>query len=243
MCDLALDPPHTEPGGDDDAVGSREAAVGEQALDVLGLDPVDLDVGAVMEAGVPERLGDREVGVGQADVLADDPDPTRVGRRLDPADQRLPVLQIGLGVGRPRISVRRVVEALLVEHQWDVVEAVGVGGVHDRLDRHVAQRRDLALQAIGDRASDRQTITSGWMPRLRNSVTRVLGRFGLLLARRADERHQGHMDVADVLAADIHAELPNGLEERQDLDVADGAADLGDHDVDVVGRRGGRCAP
>ena len=41
------------------------------------------------------------------------------------------------------------------------------------------------------------------------------------------------MDVEDVVAADVLAELPDRLEEREDLDVADGAADLGDHDVDV----------
>ena len=43
------------------------------------------------------------------------------------------------------------------------------------------------------------------------------------------------MDVADVVAADVVAELPDRLEEREDLDVADRAADLGDDDVDVVG--------
>ena len=43
------------------------------------------------------------------------------------------------------------------------------------------------------------------------------------------------MHVEDVVAADVLAELPDRLEEREDLDVADGAADLGDHDVDVVG--------
>ena len=42
------------------------------------------------------------------------------------------------------------------------------------------------------------------------------------------------MDVADVVAADVQAELADRLEEREDLDVADRAADLGDHDVDVV---------
>jgi hypothetical protein len=62
----------------------------------------------------------------------------------------------------------------------------------------------------------------------------VLGGLGLLLARRADERHERDVHVEDVLAADVLAELPDRLEERQDLDVADGAADLGDHDVDVV---------
>ena len=64
---------------------------------------------------------------------------------------------------------------------------------------------------------------------------RVLRGLGLLLARRADERHQRDVHVADVLAADVLAELPDGLEERQDLDVADGATDLGDDHVDVVG--------
>ena len=43
------------------------------------------------------------------------------------------------------------------------------------------------------------------------------------------------MDVADVVAPGLLAELPDRLEEREDLDVADRAADLGDHDVDVVG--------
>ncbi len=42
------------------------------------------------------------------------------------------------------------------------------------------------------------------------------------------------MHVADVVATDVEAELPDRLEEREDLDVADGAAHLGDDDVDVV---------
>ena len=41
------------------------------------------------------------------------------------------------------------------------------------------------------------------------------------------------MDVTNVFSADIEAELPYGLEEGKDLDVSDGAADLGDHHVYV----------
>ena len=52
---------------------------------------------------------------------------------------------------------------------------------------------------------------------------RVLGRLGLLLARRAEVGHQRDVDVADVVPADVLAELADGLEEREDLDVADGA--------------------
>ena len=40
------------------------------------------------------------------------------------------------------------------------------------------------------------------------------------------------MGVEDVLASDVVADLTDRLEERQRLDVADGAADLGDDDVD-----------
>ena len=64
--DLALDAALAEPAGDHDAVEVAQAALGEQALDVLGLDPVDLDVGAVVEAAVLQRLDHRQVGVGQA---------------------------------------------------------------------------------------------------------------------------------------------------------------------------------
>ena len=41
------------------------------------------------------------------------------------------------------------------------------------------------------------------------------------------------MDVQDVLAAHVLAELTDGLEEREALDVADRAADLGDEHVDL----------
>ena len=42
------------------------------------------------------------------------------------------------------------------------------------------------------------------------------------------------MDEEAVVAPDLVPGLPGGLEERQRLDVADGAADLGDHDVDPL---------
>jgi hypothetical protein len=40
---------------------------------------------------------------------------------------------------------------------------------------------------------------------------------------------------SSVVAADVEAELPDRLEERQALDVADRAADLDDHEVEALG--------
>ena len=50
--DLALHAALTESAGDDDPVKVPQAVLAEQPLDVLGLDPVDLDVGTVVDAGV-----------------------------------------------------------------------------------------------------------------------------------------------------------------------------------------------
>ena len=68
----------------------------------------------------------------------------------------------------------------------------------------------------------------------------VLGRLGLQLAGRREVGHQRDVQEEAVVAADVVADLAGGLQERQRLDVADRAADLGDDDVRggavVVGR-------
>ena len=59
----------------------------------------------------------------------------------------------------------------------------------------------------------------------------MLGGLGLLLAHHADDRHQRDVDVEHVVAPYVFAELADGLQERQALYVADGAAHLGDEHV------------
>ena len=56
---------------------------------------------------------------------------------------------------------------------------------------------------------------------------------GFWLTTRADERHQGDVDVAHIVATYFVAPLPNGLQERQNLDVTHGATDFGNHDIDI----------
>ena len=73
-------------------------------------------------------------------------------------------------------------------------------------------------------------------------LDRVLGRLGLELAGRGQRRQQRDVDVQHVRAADVLAHLADGLEERQALDVADGPADLDDHDVRVAVARDARDA-
>ena len=82
--DLALDAAEAEAAGDHDAVELAEATLGEQPLGVVGRDPVDLDPRPARVATVTERLDDRQVGVGQVHVLADEADAHGAVGGVDP---------------------------------------------------------------------------------------------------------------------------------------------------------------
>ena len=76
---------------------------------------------------------------------------------------------------------------------------------------------------------------SGWIPICRSWPTQCCVGLVLSLAGRLEVGHQRQVDVQAVLLADVEGELADRFEERQPLDVADGAADLGDDHVHVVG--------
>ena len=88
---------------------------------------------------------------------------------------------------------------------------------------------------------ERQSRMSGWMPISRSSLTECC--VGLVFSSPAvgDERHERDVDAERVLRARLDLQLADGLEERQRLDVADGAADLDDGDVDARRSRRGRA--
>ena len=76
-------------------------------------------------------------------------------------------------------------------------------------------------------------MASGWMPIERSAATECW--VGLVFSSPdgTDVGHQRDVDEEAVVAADLVARLAGRLEERQRLDVADRAADLGDDHVDV----------
>ena len=104
----------------------------------------------------------------------------------------------------------------------------------------VAHQADLALDRGRDRAGrSGSTIASGWMPMLRSAATECW--VGLVFSSPLGPMY-GSSETCrkkHVVAADLVADLADGLQERQRLDVADRAADLGDDHVDV----GTRHAP
>ena len=82
------------------------------------------------------------------------------------------------------------------------------------------------------RPSERQTSACGWIPIRRSSLTECWVGFVFSSPGVADVGHQGQVDEHRSFRAEVGVELADRLEEGQRLDVADGAADLGDHEVD-----------
>ena len=79
--------------------------------------------------------------------------------------------------------------------------------------------------------SDRRTITSGWMPMPRSSLTECCVGFVLSSPVAASSGSSVTWTYSTFARPDVLAHLADRLEERQALDVADRAADLDDHDV------------
>ena len=111
------------------------------------------------------------------------------------------------------------------------VDVVGVARLDHRILAHIAEQAELAPLLARDRPVGAAQEDIGLDADGAQLLDRVLGRLGLQLARRGDERQQRQVDVDRVVARQVVAELADRLEERQALDVAHGAADLAQHEI------------
>src|SRR6202044_2504304 len=111
------------------------------------------------------------------------------------------------------------------------------GGYHGLLV-HVAHQADLAFQAVADRPVAAAHDRVGLDADAAQGGHRVLGRLGLQLAGRTDVRQQRDVQEEAAVPPDLVPDLPDRLQERLRLDVADRAADLGDDHVHLGATHG-----
>ena len=89
--DLALDPAIAEAARNDHAVTAGKQALHRLFVDGFGVDPLNLDIGTVGIARMPQRLGYRKIRVVQLDVLADQPDGHTALRAVNLVNQRFSI--------------------------------------------------------------------------------------------------------------------------------------------------------
>ncbi len=209
-------------------------SVGEQAFHVVAGNPAQIETHVVGRRSVAQRLHHRQVGIGEVHVFAHQAHRHRFGGLRRPEHHRLP----GLQVRRRRVEVQRladhVVETTGVEDQRYLVDVRRVDGVHHCLRLHVAEQADLPSHLVVDGTLGAGHDHVGLDAPAAQLGDRMLGGLGLELLAGGHVGHQGHVDVEGVHPTQVLAQLTDRLQEGQALDVAHGAADLGDDHVHVV---------
>lgn len=100
--ELPLDTSDAEAAGDEDRVHAAESVVRSlRGLAVVRGHPADRDLGVVVEPAGAERLGHRQVRVGQVDVLADEGDLDLVRRAVHALEQLRPAVPVDVSVREP----------------------------------------------------------------------------------------------------------------------------------------------
>ena len=224
-----------EPRGHQDAGRVLEEVQAARLLERFGFDVLELDLQAMPDPAVEERLVDALVRILVLDVLPDEVERDLVGRVPDALDEVAPVVHAGLGDGQAQPLQQDLVQALFGEIERHLVDARDVARGDDRLFVDVTEERDLPLHVVVERPigpAEQHIGLDTDRPQVAHAVLRG---FGLEFAGRRDERHQRQVDIDGVVAADVLAKLPDRLEKRQTLDVADRAADFDEQDVDVLG--------
>jgi len=211
--DLALDAALSEAAGHDHAVGTVELLGDRVGREVLAVDPAQVEPAAVVDGGVLERLPDREVRLVELHVLADQSDRHLALTGVDTVNELAPLIEVGWVTLEAQHAHDEVVETLVVQEQGHAVDVVGVARRHDGIRVDVAEQGDLLADALFERLLGAGDDDVGLDADLAQLGDGMLRRLGLRLADHADHRHEGDVHVEDVLAADVFAELTDGLEE------------------------------
>ena len=151
-------------------------------------------------------------------------------------EQTAPGRPVDVAEGQTKTTHHVSVEALAVQDPGDVVDARGVDGGDDCFLVDVTHQGDLALDPLGYgpiRTQDQSIRLDTDTAQRRHGV---LGGLGLQLPGGSQVGQQRNMQEEGPVPAQVMAHLPGGFEEGQRLDVADRSADLGDDDVDILGR-------
>ena len=172
----------------------------------------------------------------ELDVLADQRNLDRFSTFVDPLDQGVPVGQV------PRVLGRQA--QLLADHRVEALLALKRRGTRYTSGTSIAEI--TAAESTSAKSAIIPDLRGERLPRARDddvrvdtdapgSLTECCVGFVFRLTGVLDERNRRDVDIDDVFRADLTAELADRLEERQGLDVAHGAADLGAGDVGVAG--------
>ena len=128
-----------------------------------------------------------------------------------------------------------IVQTVGVQHQRALVEARHGQVLDDTLRLDIAEGADLAADVAAHAAVCAQNDDVGAYAHALQLLDRVLRGLGFVFVRAGDVGHQHHMDVAAVIPSLLQTNLTDGFKEGLALDIAGGAADLGNDHIRLGG--------
>ncbi len=182
-----------------------------------------------------QRLGDGFVGVFQLRVLAHDSNAHLALGVVDAVGHVFPDGQVGLGCRADLECVENgLVQPLAVIGQGRLVDRRKILRRDHGVGPHVAEKRQLLTLLRGDRPLGAADEDIGRDADRAQFLHRMLRGLRLQLSAGLDIGQQRQVHEDALAARLVLAELADRLEEGQPLDVADGAADLAEHEVDLI---------
>ena len=115
--DLSFDAALAKATRHENAVGSAEFFSKVIGCQRFSVDPVDMDLYIVIEAGVAQRFDDREIGVVQLHIFPDEGDAHALVDLCDAVNERLPFGHIGRTFFQLELAANNVVHALCLQVQ------------------------------------------------------------------------------------------------------------------------------
>ena len=234
--DFAFNTAVAEPTGNDDAVDALEYVFHRngRVFQRFRINPMDIDLGLVGDAGMVQGFGDAQIGVVKGDVLADEGDVQFVFRVVNIVYHLLPVFHVARFVRQIQFFQYDAVHAFFRQEQRHFVNAVQRLVFNHGFLVDVAEQGQLFLHIVRQGAFRTADDDVRLNADAAQFLDAVLGRLGLQFAGCADIRDEGDVDVQHVVAADFLLDLADSFQEGQAFDIADGAADFRNDDVGVV---------
>src|SRR5690554_196135 len=197
---------------------------GAVTLDVFGVDVVDVDLGAGLDASVQQGLNQRLVSFQQLHVLTDHGDGDFLLRIHQRFHNGVPLAQVCLTGIQAEALDNQLVQAVFVQHARNGVDGLGILHRDNRPLFHVGEQGNLATGAgihfvLGAAQQDVRLQADG-----AHFFHGMLGRLGFDLAGGGNVRHQGQVHEDGTLGAHFHLQLATGFQERQGFDIPYGAA-------------------
>ena len=234
--DLALHAPVAEASRHQDGVHILQQG-GALALDILGIDILDLHLGEGLQASVLQGLVQRLVGIQQVDVLADHGHPDLAAGLAELAlDDLFPVGQVRLFAAlQAKALHHEIIEVVVAQHAGNAIDRIGVQQRDDRPLLHVGEQGYFLASALLDvhGAAAQQDI--GLQANRSQFLDRVLGGLGLDLAGGSDIGHQGQVHQQGAAGAHFNLQLAGRFEEGQALDIPHGTTYFHHGDIGIAG--------